>query len=60
MKRLRNKLLRRFVISVGMVPNDPKLSHSHRRLTLDCNLDSQSSYLNRNLKRLWLLAPVWC
>src|ERR1039458_9700279 len=28
------------------LPNDPKLSHGHRRLAHACNLDFQISYLN--------------
>jgi hypothetical protein len=39
-------------------PNDPKLSHGHGQLAHACNLDSQISYLNRNLKGQWPLAPA--
>jgi hypothetical protein len=42
----------------SMPPNDPKLSHGHRRLALDCNLDFQISSLNPNLKEQWPLAPA--
>jgi hypothetical protein len=33
--------------------NAPKLNHGHGRLAHDCNLDSQVSYLNQNLKGRW-------
>jgi len=36
-----------------MSPNDPKLSRGHWRLALDCNLDSQISYLNPKFKGQW-------
>jgi hypothetical protein len=45
---------------VVTMPNDPKLSHGHRRLAHDCNLDFQTSYLNRKLKGQWPLAPARC
>src|ERR1039457_2103405 len=41
-------------------PNDPKLSHGHRRLAHACNLDFQISWLNPKLKGQWPLAPARC
>jgi hypothetical protein len=46
---------------VGYVlPNDPKLSHGHRRPSSECNNDIQSSSLNPKLKAQWPLAPARC
>ena len=42
------------------LPNDPKLSHGHWRPGCECNLESQSSYLNRKLKGQWPVAPARC
>ena len=41
-----------------MTANDLKLSHGHRRLALDCNLDFQISWLNPKLKGQWPLRQL--
>jgi hypothetical protein len=40
-----------FIVSIrSLMPNDPTLSRGQRRLTFACNLNSQVSNLNQNLK----------
>ncbi len=48
------------IVHKRSLPNDPKLSHGHWKVTPKCNRDNQISYHRPKLQGQWPLAPARC